>query len=168
MLNTPKITTAKRTNCWQTCGKTQKKGPKQRVFQGVWQLTSKLQKAGKQKCCLPFFAQNAHGKGKRRCIAKGQELPQCKKPKVSKQTILLALDLNKIRGLLTDTDSCEFFVIHSESREKATISGSCSSRAKFDGRRKMSKEKGKEIQEKRCGRKATRIVKPKEPSFFIC
>ena len=42
-------------------------------------------------------------------------------PQVSKQTILLTLDLNKIRGLLTDTDSYEFFIIHSESQEKATI-----------------------------------------------
>lgn len=42
-------------------------------------------------------------------------------PQVSKQTILLTLDLNKIRGLLNDTDSYEFFVIHNESQEKATI-----------------------------------------------
>ena len=111
-----------------------------------------------------FFVQNAHGKGKRRCIAKGQELPQCKKPKVSKQTILLALDLNKIRGLLTDTDSCEFFVIHSESREKATISGNCGTRVKFDGRRKCPRKRERKYK-KKVSNEATRIVKPKEHSL---
>ena len=42
-------------------------------------------------------------------------------PTVSKQTILLTLDLNKIKKLLSETDLYEFYVIKNESQEKATI-----------------------------------------------
>lgn len=42
-------------------------------------------------------------------------------PTVSKQTILLTLDLNKIKKLLGETDLYEFYVIKNESQEKATI-----------------------------------------------
>lgn len=42
-------------------------------------------------------------------------------PTVSKQTILLTLDLNKIKKRLSETDLYEFYVIKNESQEKATI-----------------------------------------------
>ena len=42
-------------------------------------------------------------------------------PTVAKQTILLTLDLNKIKKLLSETDLYEFYVIKNESQEKATI-----------------------------------------------
>ena len=42
-------------------------------------------------------------------------------PTVSKQTILLTLDLNKIRRCLNNTDLYEFFVIDDESNDKAVI-----------------------------------------------
>ena len=42
-------------------------------------------------------------------------------PTVSKQTILLTLDLNKIRKLLEDTDLYDFYVIKNDTQEKATI-----------------------------------------------
>lgn len=42
-------------------------------------------------------------------------------PSVSKQTILLTLDLNKIRNLLGDTDKYDFYVITNETQDKATI-----------------------------------------------
>ncbi len=42
-------------------------------------------------------------------------------PTVSKQTVLLTLDLNKIKKLLGDTSLYEFYVIKNESQEKATI-----------------------------------------------
>lgn len=42
-------------------------------------------------------------------------------PTVSKQTILLTLDLNKIKKLLSETDLYEFYIIKNESQEKATI-----------------------------------------------
>lgn len=42
-------------------------------------------------------------------------------PTVSKQTILLTLDLNKIKKLLGDTDLYDFYVIKNDTQEKATI-----------------------------------------------
>ena len=42
-------------------------------------------------------------------------------PTVSKQTILLTLDLNKIRRLLGETDLYDFYVIKNESQEKAVL-----------------------------------------------
>ena len=42
-------------------------------------------------------------------------------PSVSKQTILLTLDLNKIKKLLDRTDMYDFYVIKNETQEKATI-----------------------------------------------
>ena len=42
-------------------------------------------------------------------------------PTVSKQTILLTLDLNKIRKLLTEKDLYDFYIIKNETQEKATI-----------------------------------------------
>ncbi len=42
-------------------------------------------------------------------------------PTVSRQTVLLTLDLNKIKKLLGETDLYEFYVIKNESQEKATI-----------------------------------------------
>lgn len=42
-------------------------------------------------------------------------------PSVSKQTILLTLDLNKIKKLLDRTDMYDFYVIRNETQEKATI-----------------------------------------------
>ena len=42
-------------------------------------------------------------------------------PTVSKQTILLTLDLNKIKNLLYDTDKYDFYVIKNETQEKAKI-----------------------------------------------
>lgn len=42
-------------------------------------------------------------------------------PTVSKQTILLTLDLNKIKKLLGETSLYEFYIIKNESQEKATI-----------------------------------------------
>lgn len=42
-------------------------------------------------------------------------------PTVSKQTILLTLDLNKIKKLLGCTDLYDFYVIKNDTQEKATI-----------------------------------------------
>lgn len=42
-------------------------------------------------------------------------------PSVSKQTILLTLDLNKIRKLLSEKELYEFYVIKNDTQEKATI-----------------------------------------------
>ena len=42
-------------------------------------------------------------------------------PSVSKQTVLLTLDLNKIKNLLSETDLYDFYVIKNETQEKATI-----------------------------------------------
>jgi len=42
-------------------------------------------------------------------------------PTVSKQTILLTLDLNKIKGMLNDTQLYDFYMIKNDSQEKATI-----------------------------------------------
>ncbi|MFI3329355.1 MAG: AAA family ATPase [bacterium] len=42
-------------------------------------------------------------------------------PTVSKQTILLTLDLNKIRKLLNDTSNYEFLIIKNQSQDKAKI-----------------------------------------------
>lgn len=42
-------------------------------------------------------------------------------PTVSKQTILLTLDLNKIRKLLAERDLYDFYIIKNETQEKATI-----------------------------------------------
>lgn len=42
-------------------------------------------------------------------------------PTVSKQTILLTLDLNKIRELLTETELYDFYIIKNDTQEKATI-----------------------------------------------
>lgn len=42
-------------------------------------------------------------------------------PTVSRQTVLLTLDLNKIKKLLGETDLYEFYIIKNESQEKATI-----------------------------------------------
>ncbi len=42
-------------------------------------------------------------------------------PTVSKQTILLTLDLNKIKSLLSETDLYDFYVIKNETQEKARI-----------------------------------------------
>lgn len=42
-------------------------------------------------------------------------------PTVSKQTILLTLDLNKIKNLLYDTEKYDFYVIKNETQEKAKI-----------------------------------------------
>lgn len=42
-------------------------------------------------------------------------------PKVSKQTILLTLDLNKIKKLLSETQLYDFYIIKNESQERATI-----------------------------------------------
>ena len=42
-------------------------------------------------------------------------------PSVSKQTILLTLDLNKIRNLLSDTSMYDFYVINNVTQDKATI-----------------------------------------------
>ena len=42
-------------------------------------------------------------------------------PSVSKQTILLTLDMNKINKLLKKTDLYDFYVIKNETQEKATI-----------------------------------------------
>ena len=42
-------------------------------------------------------------------------------PAVSKQTILLTLDLNKIKKLLAETDLYDFYVIKNDTQEKATI-----------------------------------------------
>lgn len=42
-------------------------------------------------------------------------------PKVSKQTILLTLDLNKIRNLLTERELYDFYIIKNDTQEKATI-----------------------------------------------
>ena len=42
-------------------------------------------------------------------------------PTVSKQTILLTLDLNKIKKLLNQTELYDFYVIKNETQEKATI-----------------------------------------------
>ena len=43
-------------------------------------------------------------------------------PEVSKQTILLTLDLNKIKFLLDDTSLYDFYVIKNDSQERATLS----------------------------------------------
>lgn len=42
-------------------------------------------------------------------------------PSVSKQTILLTLDMNKIKKLLKETDLYDFYVIKNETQEKATL-----------------------------------------------
>ena len=42
-------------------------------------------------------------------------------PSVSQQTILLTLDLNKIKRLLKETDLYDFYVIKNESQEKAIL-----------------------------------------------
>ena len=42
-------------------------------------------------------------------------------PTVSKQTILLTLDLNKIKKLLANTDMYDFYIIKNDTQEKATI-----------------------------------------------
>lgn len=42
-------------------------------------------------------------------------------PSVSQQTVLLTLDLNKIKRLLQETDLYDFYVIKNETQEKATI-----------------------------------------------
>ena len=42
-------------------------------------------------------------------------------PSVSKQTILLTLDLNKIKNLLNDTSLYDFYIIKNDTQEKATI-----------------------------------------------
>lgn len=42
-------------------------------------------------------------------------------PSVAKQTVLLTLDLNKIKNLLSDTSLYEFYVIKNESQSKARI-----------------------------------------------
>ncbi len=42
-------------------------------------------------------------------------------PSVAKQTVLLSLDLNKIKNLLSDTSLYEFYVIKNESQSKARI-----------------------------------------------
>lgn len=42
-------------------------------------------------------------------------------PTVSKQTILLTLDLNKIKNLLNETDLYDFYVIKNDTQEKAAI-----------------------------------------------
>lgn len=42
-------------------------------------------------------------------------------PSVSKQTILLTLDLNKIKNLLTETDTYDFYIIKNYTQEKATL-----------------------------------------------
>ena len=42
-------------------------------------------------------------------------------PAVSRQTILLTLDLNKIKNLLLDTNLYDFYVIKNDTQEKATI-----------------------------------------------
>jgi len=42
-------------------------------------------------------------------------------PLVSKQTVLLTLDLNKIKSLLNETDLYDFYVIKNDSQEKACI-----------------------------------------------
>ena len=42
-------------------------------------------------------------------------------PAVSKQTVLLTLDLNKIKNLLSETDLYDFYVIRNESQDMATI-----------------------------------------------
>lgn len=42
-------------------------------------------------------------------------------PSVSKQTLLLTLDLNKIKSLLTDTSLYDFYMIKNESQEKAIL-----------------------------------------------
>lgn len=42
-------------------------------------------------------------------------------PTVSKQTVLLTLDLNKIKKLLSQTDLYEFYIIKNDSQDKATI-----------------------------------------------
>lgn len=42
-------------------------------------------------------------------------------PTVSKQTILLTLDLNKIRKLLPNTELYDFYIIKNDTQEKATI-----------------------------------------------
>lgn len=42
-------------------------------------------------------------------------------PTVSKQTVLLTLDLNKIRSLLKETQLYDFYVIKNDSQEQATI-----------------------------------------------
>lgn len=42
-------------------------------------------------------------------------------PSVSQQTILLTLDLNKIKRLLKDVDLYDFYVIRNETQEKATL-----------------------------------------------
>lgn len=42
-------------------------------------------------------------------------------PTVSKQTILLTLDLNKIRKLLAERELYDFYIIRNETQEKATI-----------------------------------------------
>ena len=42
-------------------------------------------------------------------------------PSVSKQTILLTLDLNKIRFLLQNTELYDFYIIKNDTQEKATL-----------------------------------------------
>ena len=42
-------------------------------------------------------------------------------PTVSKQTILLTLDLNKIKNLLEKTELYDFYIIKNDTQEKATI-----------------------------------------------
>lgn len=42
-------------------------------------------------------------------------------PTVSKQTVLLTLDLNKIKKLLSETQLYDFYIIKNESQERATI-----------------------------------------------
>ena len=42
-------------------------------------------------------------------------------PAVSKQTILLTLDLNKIKFLLEDTGLYDFYIIKNESQERAVL-----------------------------------------------
>ena len=42
-------------------------------------------------------------------------------PTVSKQTVLLTLDLNKIKNLLEESDLYDFYVIENETQEKATL-----------------------------------------------
>ncbi len=44
-------------------------------------------------------------------------------PTVSKQTILLTLDLNKIRNLLPENNLYDFYIIKNDTQEKATIVG---------------------------------------------
>ena len=42
-------------------------------------------------------------------------------PSVSKQTVLLTLDLNKIKKLLKETDLYDFYIIKNDSQDKAIL-----------------------------------------------